>query len=352
MPRRYLTLTCLLCAAAAAQAQPLPMIDTHVHFESVPSMYFEGSRKTALAEMDQRQIAMSLLMSPPRASLNGKINHDVEELLFAAKEQPDRFAVLGGGGSLTIMINDTPADSVSESVRQKFRQRAERILAQGAVGFGEMFIQHLSLPAMGKGHAYENVPADHPLLLLLADIAAEHDVPIDMHFDMVPHDMPLPQPLMSHSPPNPPMLQANQAAFERLLAHNRKAKIVWSHVGFEPMQTRGPQVVAEMLQVNPNLYMSFRLNRGGPARSMALDGDGKLKAGWVDLVRQFPDRFMLGSDAFYAPGNSVSRGATSQGLDNLRALVDQLPPELGRQVASENAIRLYKLKTAAVGSRR
>lgn len=327
---------------AQVQTLPIPMIDTHVHFESVPFMNFNASLQSALEEMDKRNIGVSLLMSPPRAASHPKINHDVEDLLFAAKTHPQRFAVLGGGGSLTLMINATPADAVTEKVKQDFHQRAKRIMELGAVGFGEMFIQHLSLPAMGPGHAYSNVPGDHPLLLLLADIAAENDVPIDMHFDMVPQDMPLPPPLKS--PPNPAQMQANRDAFERLLSHNRGARIVWSHVGFEPIHTRSPQIVAEMLRAHPNLYMSFRLNRGGPRNTMAFDPSNQLKKAWQELVQAFPDRFMLGSDAFYAPSGGSARGSTGQGLDNLRALIEQLPPELARKVAYENARRLYKLK--------
>lgn len=326
---------------AQSQAEPIALVDTHMHFESVPQMEFHASLASALSEMDRRNIRMSLLMSPPRATFMSRINHDIEELLFAAQAHPGRFAVLGGGGSLTILINETRPEAVDDAVRQKFRQRAERIIALGGVGFGEMFIQHLSLPAMGAGHAYSSVPADHPLLLLLADIAAENDVPIDMHFDMVPQDMPLP-PILK-SPPNPPQLQANRAAFEKLLAHNRKARIVWSHVGFEPIHTRSPQVVTEMLQAHPNLYMSFRLNRSGPRNTMALDSSGQLREGWRALVQAFPDRFMLGSDAFYAPAG-ISRGSSAEGMDKLRSLIEQLPPELALQVASENAVRIYKLK--------
>lgn len=336
--------------AGALQAQPasIPLIDTHVHFESVPEMNFQASLATALQEMDRRNIRFSLLMSPPRATYMSRINHDIENLLFAAKAHPDRFAVLGGGGSLTIMIHETRPEAVDEKARQEFRQRAGRIIALGGVGFGEMFIQHLSLPAMGPGHAYSNVLADHPLLLLLADIAAEHDVPIDMHFDMVPQDMPLP-PILK-SPPNPALLLANRTAFERLLAHNRKAKIVWSHVGFEPIHTRNPQVVTEMLQAHPNLYMSFRLNRTGPRNTMALDPSGKLRGSWLALVQAFPDRFMLGSDVFYAP-SGLSRGSSEEGMDNLRSLIEQLPPELAVKVASENAARLYKLKPGLMASK-
>ena len=89
--------------------------------------------------------------------------------------------------------------------------------------------------------------------------------------------------------------------------------------------------------------MSFRLTRGGPPAGMALDAEGKLKQVWLQLIQDFPDRFMLGSDTFYAQG-ARQRGGDTEGMDNLRALIDQLPADLARKVASGNAIRLYRLK--------
>lgn len=338
--KRFL-LACVALWGGAALAQSLPLVDTHAHFESIQKYQdLAGSHRASLAEMDKRNIAKSLLMSMPRPTLKPPY-YDIEDLLFAVKANPDRYAILGGGSTLNAMIHDTAADSVDESVRQRFRARAEAILAQGAVGFGEIAITHLSLPQMGEQHAYENVPGNHPLLLLLADIAAERDVPIDIHFDVAPEDMDMPDHL--RNPRNPSRLKANLDGFKKLLAHNPKAKIVWSHVGHEPIQTRGPALIEKMLAAFPNLYMSFRVLRGGPPRTMALDADLKLKPGWIGLVRSFPDRFMLGSDTFYTGTGAGDRGGRAEGLDNLRSLVEQLPPELAAKVASENAIRLYKL---------
>ena len=55
----------------------------------------------------------------------------------------------------------------------------------GAAGFGEMAAEHFS-----GGTPYQFAPPDHPLFLLLADIAARHDVPIDQHMNAVPRDGP------------------------------------------------------------------------------------------------------------------------------------------------------------------
>lgn len=224
------TLVCAilwLLPAVAAHAQSILFIDTHAHFDPPSICCFPAAAESALAEMKRANISKSVLMSPPQPK-KGPNNYDIEELLPALMKYPDRFALLGGV-SLNIMIHGTPPDAVSEQSRTAFRERAQKILALGAVGFGEIAVEHFALPQMGPNHPYEAVPGDHPLLLLLADIAAEGDVSIDIHFDVIPEDMPLRPPMKS--PPNPAQLRQNLSAFERLLAHSRKAKFIWAHAG-------------------------------------------------------------------------------------------------------------------------
>lgn len=341
---KAILMAALMLVPAGLLAQPLPLVDTHSHFQTVPVKELAASHRTALATMDRFQIGKSLLMPPPFAPGAAPRNvYDIEDLMFAVKANPDRFAALGGS-SLNMMIHGTPAEAVDENVRARFRQRAQEIVAAGAVGFGEIAALHVSIPAMGPRHAFEIVSPDHPLLLLLADIAADSGLPIDLHCDLVPEDMPLPQALRANAS-NPPQLKSNIEALRRLLSHNPKAQFVWSHVGFEPLQTRDPALVRQLLREHPNLAMSFRLNRGGPRPAAALAPNGRLKPGWVQLVADFPDRFMLGSDAFYS-GEGIARGSGDEGLANLRALIEQLPAQAAAKVASENAVRIYRLAPA------
>lgn len=339
-----LLVCCLSACAALAGAQGVPLVDVHSHFQAGPDRDFEAGLRQALVEMDAVGIRRTLLMPPPLPRDQGPMYFDIEDLRFAAAAHPGRVSLLGGS-SLNVMIHHTPPAEVTDEIKVRFRARAEAILAQGAVGFGELAIHHVSIPAMGPNHAYESIPADHPLLLLLADIAAERDVPIDLHMDLVPADMPLPAGLR-RNPLNPDTLLANAEPFRRLLQHNPRARIVWSHVGFEPLLTRTPQEVRAWLQAHPNLYMSFRLNRGAPMPGAALNPKGQLKPEWLALLQAFPERFMLGSDSFY-DRTGVARGGgepgSNAGLKALRAFVDGLPPSLAQAVASGNAIKFYKL---------
>ncbi len=340
----------LLAGLASAGAQNLPMVDSHSHFQAGKDRNFQTALTRALQEMDQVGIVRTLLMPPPLPRDQGPMYYDIEDLQFAAIQAPGRVSLLGGS-SLNVMIHAVAPQDVTDAMKTAFAARVKAILDQGAVGLGEIAIHHVSIPAMGPQHAYELIAADHPLLLLLADLAAERDVPIDLHMDLVSEDMPLPS-FLRPNPLNPDTLPANAQAFKRLLRHNPKTRFVWSHVGFEPLLTRSPDVVRAWLQEFPKLYMSFRVNRGTPNPAAALLPDGRLKPTWASLINAFPDRFLLGSDSFY-DASGVARGGSepgsSQGLRGLRALVNSLPPAVAEAVASGNAIRLYKLPLVTAG---
>lgn len=338
---RWLAACLLAVWGAGVAAQDISWIDVHTHFQVAKGILPAGAAEGAVDSMNRLGIERSLLMPPPQPDARQRGFHDLDDLQSAVRAHPGRFALLGGS-ALNAMVHQTPAGAVDDAVKARFRQQALDYVKQGAVGFGEIALLHLSLPAMGATHPYESVPGDHPLLLLLADIAAEQQRPVDLHFDLVPEDMPLPEALRANAS-NPERLEANAEPFKRLLAHNPKAVIIWSHVGFEPLLTRHPERVRQMLQAFPNLYMSFRLNRSAPRPAAALDPAGRIKPQWLALVSEFPDRFMLGSDAFYGPAGS-ERGATDEGLQNLRSLLAQLPPDVARQVGRDNAIRLYRLR--------
>jgi len=336
-------------ALSVSANERAPWTDVHVHPSggSRTSSDYSGAVDMAIEAMGDSGMRKAVLMPTPQGSYNNN-PWKIEDFARYARKHPDKFALMGGGGSLNLMIHaDSPDGVVSTKLKEKFRKRAEEILALGAVGFGEMSILHVSLV---QNHQFESVAGDHPLLLLLADIAADNDVVIDMHFDPVPEDMPTPAWLSQ--PPNPKILKANLAGFERLLAHNRKAKIVWAHAASDNIGSWGPELSRSMLEKHPNLYMSIRMAAGrgeGQARahySMSLDG---VKPEWLKVFQDFPDRFVLGGDQFFSPGQSQGPKAEfgkhaqdiRHGADRLLAA---LPKDLARKIGYENAERLYKLK--------
>lgn len=345
--RTALALIWLLLARGAGAAG---YIDTHAHLVESSTGLAGGTllaaAEAAVREMDRLGYASALLMPTPQI-YRGTSNHDYEAFAEVQRRYPGRFALLGGGYLLNALIHKCVAQGqVDEEDRRLFVRNAERILAAGAVGFGELAAEHYSIGKFAAFHAYESAPPDHELFLLLADIAARHDVPIDLHVEVLPQDMPLPSIPALISPPNPAQLKANLAGFERLLAHNRKARIVWAHAGWDLSGTRDLALMTRLMRTHPNLYMSFKIaGRSGAPRSRPLGPDGRLKPEWLDFIREFSVRLLIGTDEFYR-GASLSGPdiTTAAGLTELPVrLLEQLPPELARRIGYENAVRLYKL---------
>lgn len=320
------------------------IIDTHNHlFAQFPtgpgqlSTDYEGAAQVALETMDKLGIKKLFIMPPPFAP-NHPHAYDVDDLIAIVKRRPDRFALLGGGGSLNPMIHQAArTGNVGPDARARLEQKAQEILAKGALGFGELTAEHFSLG--GPTHPYESAPPDHPLFLLLADIAARHGVPIDIHMEAIPEEMALPEGLSS--PPNPNVLRPNIAAFERLLSHNRNAKIIWAHVGWDNTGRRTAKLMGDLLGRHPNLYMSFKVGRDSRPENRPVQRQRGLLPEWVELIRTFPDRFVIGSDQFYLAPRAPQRFPRHP--EATIGILAGLPPDLARKVAYENARRIFKL---------
>jgi hypothetical protein len=159
-----------------------------------------------------------------------------------------------------------------------------------------------------------------------------------------------------HRPANPPVLPANFAAFERLLAHNRGARIIWAHAGSDNLGQWTVELSRRALTAHPNLFMSLRMAPAHVPRNHPLNPVGAIKPGWLPLLRDFPDRFVIGGDQFFvdpATANErtslfASHAAPTRQCTNvfLAALPEELaalPEDLTRGIATGNAARLYKL---------
>ena len=334
------------------QGGALRWIDVHVH-PSVGrglTLDAEGTIKAAIAAMDANHIGLMVLMPQPMVnSVNRRGDLvqpiPVEQWIDETRKYRDRFVVMGGGGSLNAMIHDeSPDGRPNEELKKRFVQRAEEILNIGAVGFGEVAVSHLS---MVPGQPFMDVPADHPLLLLLADIAAQHHTVIDVHFDPVLEDIPRPDYVSGDSPAT---IKRNIDAFEHFLEHNRRAKISWAHVGSDRLSFWTAKFTRDILAKHANLYMSLRMFPSKSGLNYPLTDNG-ISDDWMQTFRKFPDRFFIGGDQFFLPPglrNKTGPGAKFARMSqNTREQVNRfltyLPPDIARKFAYENAVRIYKL---------
>jgi predicted TIM-barrel fold metal-dependent hydrolase len=309
----------------------IAIIDTHTHIirgyrRRAPS----PSTAQALRAIEHHRVAMAILLPPPFPPSHPGI-YGLRELEPLVRANPGRFGFASGGESLNPMIQQVAPDEVTPDVIREFEQEAEIIVKAGAAGFGEMTAEHFS---SGRGnHPYESTRPDHPLFLILADIAAQHGMPIDLHMEAVPQDMPFPRRRAGRAQ-NPDTLKENVSGLERLLAHNRNARIIWAHAGWDLTARRTVALMRSLLGKHPNLYMSVKLDESGSQRTWPFGPDDGLKPGWLTMVRDFKDRFLIGSDQFF--DDSTER------LSLARKFVDTLPPEVARLIANENPKRIYR----------
>jgi hypothetical protein len=316
-------------AARPSTAARVPYIDAHAHLEAADIVASARAAREAL----KTENASRIIVMPPPFAPSDAPKYDGEMLTEAVRADAGSLSFLGGGGTLNTMIQAAVlSQDVSRAATDRFKARAEDILRQGAIGFGELTTEHFS-----GATAYQNAPTDHPFMLLLADIAAAHDVVIDLHMEAVPSAMKLPVDLSS--PPNPPMLHENIAAFERLIDHNTRARIAWAHAGSDGTGQRTPALMRRLLQAHANLFIELKLDPSNRGRNYPLTGDGQIDPTWLRLLQDFPDRFVIGTDQHYP-----TPAATAQRWEAAVALLNQLPPALAQRIGFENAISIYRLR--------
>jgi amidohydrolase family protein len=117
------------------------------------------------------------------------------------------------------------------------------------------------------------------------------------------------------------------AAAEILVGLVPGVRVLWAHAGM----SSGPAEVERLLGASPDLLVELAL------RSDVAPG-GKLDPAWRELFVRRPDRFMVGTDT-WVPSRWASYGEVQA---DTRAWLRQLPPEVARRLAMENAEALAR----------
>jgi hypothetical protein len=321
-----------------------------MHLVGGPKKFFGEAVQACIARMDEFEITKAVVMSPPQAPPGF---FDSPDFVSELRPYGNRFSFLGGGGTLNPMLHaHRDAGSVTSDVERSFIAMANRLLDDGAAGFGEIAVLHLSLV---ERHPFEEVPSTHPLLVALAGVADQRKVVIDLHMDPVTTEtMHTPESLSV--PPNPPTLGGNIDGFEQLLVQAPRARIVWAHGGSDFTGNFTPALVKRLMDSHPNLFMSLRpipaqAAIANPARfhNVILTPSG-IAPDWLSLFQEHADRFVMGSDAFFISSAADPNGAPAmlsrgnQGrLAAAGAMLSQLAPDLAAKIAITNPQRLYRI---------
>ncbi len=177
---------------------------------------------------------------------------------------------------------------------------------------------------------------------------ARRGAPIDLHMEAVERRVPVPDNLARSCTANPPTLEPTIPALERLLAHNREARIVWQHIGWDNTGQMTLALLERLLAAHPNLYLALRVEARAnqmasnePMANRIVDGNFKVRPEWLSFITAHADRLVIGADDFISPSDGDARG--SQSFDETWSILDQLPTEIARKVGRDNARRLYNL---------
>lgn len=287
-------------------------IDTHDHLRPSSMSYAEIIRL-----MDGHGIDRMIVMEPPGDYWISGTPPSSYGVPDAAAQHPDRFAVLYSGEAGSLLYGAAKSGSYTPEQERKFTALLNEALSSGKYkGIGEIGLRHMPPPGMPA--AYDiTVPADHPWMFIMSDTAAKYGVPVDIHMQ---DD------------------GTRVAAFERLLDHNKDAVIIWDHAG-DHTQNANPDTLRTLLAAHKNLYTSIKIRTD---EKQPLGGivtrDGTIAGKWKQLITDYPDRFIIGTDVKLGIRPDEIRFA-----DAHTSLLSQLPPDVAQKVAQENPKRIYGL---------
>jgi len=193
-------------------------------------------------------------------------------------------------------------------------------------GIGEIFTRHDDLTALTQS---ETPRANSEALVRIYHLAAEYDLPVMIHSNIT-----------SKREPDPLYLPE----FEEALRDHPQVRFIWAHAGtskeIHRHQNRLDFLFDELeriLGLYPNLYIDLSWTVLEP---YLLDESGQPESRWVNLVENYPDRFMIGSDVV---GSFRSLGEHMKGFD---VFLDALPDAIAHKVARDNFLAILPQQVA------
>jgi hypothetical protein len=183
-------------------------------------------------------------------------------------------------------------------------------------GVGELLLRHDDLTNLTYG---ETAHAGHPALDPVLDLCRQRGWPVSVHQD-------------SSS-------AGRWDAFEyvgelrEMLDRHRDTTVVWCHAGASRRVVPGEHVsmVRDMLASYPHLHIDL----SWAVYDELVTREGDVDRAWVELVTDYPDRFVVGSDVFGSFKELPDK------LDRFDPLLERLPDSAAVMVAQGNAERLW-----------
>ena len=240
-----------------------------------------------------------------------------------SKELGNRFVAFAGQAELNRAYFEGGVagmeDAKNPIVSVLLTQVEEDLKAGRIQGVGEIFVNNSNSSANPAFR--RKVRADAPSIRHLYQVVAKYGAFLTFHMEAE---------------------SDNIVEMERLLASDRKGRILWNHCGVNstadqvrPLLARHANLFCELSFRHPPA-LEDRMARRQPRRKIF--GSRGPDADWLKLIEDFPDRFLIGTDVESPFGYGEAIRVVRNGL------LPYLLPSTTRKVAYENAQRLFGLK--------
>ena len=295
----------------------LPIIDTEFHFGD------KVSPEAIIKQMDKNGVALIWLAPILRVGS--------EESLRLNKKYPDRFVP-------TTMNGDSKK---WHGGNKKFLDKLEKQVRTGKYfAMGEFEARHYPSSVNSRN---VHTPVDSAGMQVVFQLSSETGIAFSLHHEA--EDALLPE-------------------LEKMLAKYPKAKVIWDHVGrnrnYQTWKTfRSADAVRDFLTKYPNLYFDFLPSR--PGSKYKFDGTGygkkgyvegimydyssakvKLAAEWKKVIEEFPDRFVIGSDANTGAGIAKFNKYDKVSYIYRDIILKGLDKNVAEKIAYKNWLRVIK----------
>ncbi|OGA46432.1 MAG: hypothetical protein A3F74_09800 [Betaproteobacteria bacterium RIFCSPLOWO2_12_FULL_62_58] len=289
-------------AQGSTHAATLPIIDMHFH----PDPAWDLTAFVSL--FDEVGVTKAGNGARERGPDTDKVALDF------ALQNPDRIFVFGFGGIRGLINKEgEPAWTLeSEAVRKALVSLEADLRAGKLKGIGELH-PNTTLSQPKRGGYF---PADSPLMQHICRLSSTYKVPLSAHMDAT---------------------EQSVGEMERLLLSNRNCIWMWAHAGHFAQ----PPLLRRLLQTHPNLYLELSQRVGPSFYADRIDDDGELRRGWKELLEDFQDRVVIGTDRVKPSLNAYSRV-----IGLWRQVFSQLSPKAAAKIAHGNAERLLRLSPA------
>jgi len=172
-----------------------------------------------------------------------------------------------------------------------------------------------------------DIPVDSELMHRIARLAVRYHAPV-----------------LFHAEAEPPVL----AQMRRLLEAEPDTTFIWAHncgrnsAGeIRKLLSRYPRLVCDLgaMAAPGKAGYGTYWPRRTPWIHLIEDGQGHLKPDMAKLFDDFPDRFLIGTDAAHTP----ALNHYGVRIDRFRLLLEQVKPSTARKLAYENAERIFAI---------